>query len=653
MAKPNSQTGHGSFGGTEDESSLAHREASRGDSEGDGGHEADWEIPDAHDNSPLSRILGLVLVIVLAGVFSFVAYRKYDEARRNPASQTADATGLAPADSPAEPDAAPFAGENASHESQNSVAAISEVGTKSENAFAQSVPKSAAAFGSLDERPSERPANNPNTWQQNSSTPGKVSLSQTQPPTSQAPAQAQEPDANPFGDLGSPPERQRQQPLLQSEPRPQFANAPVATPSIKAGPGGQFPPGGSQNPAASAAMPGTTAQVASRATPAADADLQNLFPNEGNPKHEPASRSAQSVAPRSGGLEPAGLTRTAESQNHALTSQKQLAQTPPSQSEPLDNESLDEPHVAAHPATGNPGMAQLRQNSATPKPESISGLPKANRAQALLADNEREPVGDDSAFSKPQPPSGAIVRPTPQVTIQPHSSVPLKSNRSLTPAPGGPSPSAVEDPFATNRPSTATGRAGFGQPGAVDGSLASSGHAPVGRGSVTAVGTASDSGDYYEVQPADNFWTISRKKYGTSRYFQALAEHNKSRIPDPARIRPGMKVSTPTADVLEERYAQFLPGSKVQVTSAEETAKSAPTGFVVKSDGTAVYRTGEHDTLSDIAAKHLGRSSRWIQIFEMNRDKLSNPNQLKVGIELALPGDASNVAVTTDDDNRR
>src|ERR1700733_5538606 len=92
MAKPNSQTGHGSFGGTEDESSLAHREASRGDSEGDGGHEADWEIPDAHDNSPLSRILGLVLVIVLAGVFSFVAYRKYDEARHNPDALTVDAT---------------------------------------------------------------------------------------------------------------------------------------------------------------------------------------------------------------------------------------------------------------------------------------------------------------------------------------------------------------------------------------------------------------------------------------------------------------------------------------------------------------------------------------------------------------------------------
>ena len=116
-----------------------------------------------------------------------------------------------------------------------------------------------------------------------------------------------------------------------------------------------------------------------------------------------------------------------------------------------------------------------------------------------------------------------------------------------------------------------------------------------------------------------------------------------------------MKVSTPPAEALEERYGQFLPpGTKVQVTAAEDvSAKSAPTGFFVTPDGTPKYRTGENDTLSDIAAKHLGRSSRWIQIYEMNRDKLSNPNQLKVGTELILPGDASSVGLSNEDDDRR
>ena len=77
------------------------------------------------------------------------------------------------------------------------------------------------------------------------------------------------------------------------------------------------------------------------------------------------------------------------------------------------------------------------------------------------------------------------------------------------------------------------------------------------------------------------------------------------------------------------------------------------TGFFISPDGTAKYRTGEHDTLSEIASKHLGRSSRWIQIYEMNRDKLSNPNQVKVGLELALPGDASSVGLSSEVDERR
>ncbi len=37
----------------------------------------------------------------------------------------------------------------------------------------------------------------------------------------------------------------------------------------------------------------------------------------------------------------------------------------------------------------------------------------------------------------------------------------------------------------------------------------------------------------------------------------------------------------------------------------------------------------------------------------MNRDKLSNPNQVKVGLELALPGDASSVGLSSEVDERR
>ncbi len=50
---------------------------------------------------------------------------------------------------------------------------------------------------------------------------------------------------------------------------------------------------------------------------------------------------------------------------------------------------------------------------------------------------------------------------------------------------------------------------------------------------------------------------------------------------------------------------------------------------------TYVVRPG--DTLSTIAARCLGSSQRYQEIFEANRDVLVNPNALQVGMELRLP----------------
>jgi nucleoid-associated protein YgaU len=656
MAKPNFQTGHGPLGGTEDESALAHGEASRSDAESDGGSEADWEIPTAPDNSPLSRILGLVLVVVLAGVFSFVAYRKYDEARRNPASQTADATGggASPSDLSTESQAPPFSGDENTKIGSNSSAGNPAAAPKPAALFAQNGSASADSFQSFEDRGSSHSQSGlPRSPQQNPAAPGRVAL--TQAPTTGSPngATGREPDANPFGDLGGSP-GQPQQPPTQSEPPQQFAGGTAsASVSIKANGAGGLTPTGSQNSLGSAVTAKGPQAGPPHAAPAGDdADMQNLFPNEKAPKKESAAPNPQNVAARGTSFEPTGLTRTADLESQRA--QKQLAQTPPTQGEPLDNEQLEESRPTGRSTMDNRGVARVQQDSQGPMPVSTrAGVPTAGRAEALLASKERSPIGDDSPFGTSATSSGASPRPIPQATVQPQP----RAASVTKPSDGGVlSPSASDDPFTSHRPTASGGLGGrSGSLSSADGALSQSGRMPAAGGAVSPVGTTSDAGDYYVVQPQDNFWTISRKKYGTSRYFQALAELNKSRIPDPSRMRPGMKVSTPAAEILEERYGQFLPpGTRVQVTAAEETStKSAPTGFFVSPDGTPKYRTTEKDTLSDIAARHLGRSSRWIQIYEMNRDKLSSPNQLKVGTELALPGDASNVALSSEDDERR
>lgn len=141
--------------------------------------------------------------------------------------------------------------------------------------------------------------------------------------------------------------------------------------------------------------------------------------------------------------------------------------------------------------------------------------------------------------------------------------------------------------------------------------------------------------DICEVRPGDNYWKISRRMYGTSRYFSALALYNRHRVRDPKKLRPGMKVLIPDALVLEDKYPELFRDS--------EPREQAPGGYFVQRDGTPAYRIGERDTLSEIAQKHLGRSSRWIQIYRLNRNVLSNPNRLKPGTVIILPDSATNV----------
>lgn len=153
----------------------------------------------------------------------------------------------------------------------------------------------------------------------------------------------------------------------------------------------------------------------------------------------------------------------------------------------------------------------------------------------------------------------------------------------------------------------------------------------------------------YPVQSGDSYWKISQKVYGTARYYRVLAEYNSKAIPDPAKMRPGMIVQTPDESILRR---MLLANSSA---SAGSPAATRPVGSppVTPSQGVFFdeknqprYRVGKSDTLTTIAADHLGRWARWRQIYEMNRDQLDNPNKLQIGMILKLPADATRTAMT-------
>jgi len=216
-------------------------------------------------------------------------------------------------------------------------------------------------------------------------------------------------------------------------------------------------------------------------------------------------------------------------------------------------------------------------------------------------------------------------------------------------------PAVERTPFAADGDSVATRDFGA-RTGTRPQSFDASGTAqPIGAGGRSAFGLGPGGPQpedpvpaVYAVQSGDSYWTISRRHYGTARYFQALAEYNRRRIPDPRLMRPGMKVLVPSRQLLETRYAGLLPR-----TVAATGGPARTVGFQIDANGDPVYNVGSDDTLTDIARLHLGRRSRWIQIFRMNRDQLPSPHKLKPGTVLRMPADATRLPLAPDAGLRR
>ena len=155
-----------------------------------------------------------------------------------------------------------------------------------------------------------------------------------------------------------------------------------------------------------------------------------------------------------------------------------------------------------------------------------------------------------------------------------------------------------------------------------------------------AAPAAPDDGSTFNsvvVQNGDNYTKISKRVYGSVKYFSALAVFNQHRIPEPKNMRPGMVILVPEKEVLEERYPELFIDSQPKVAEIAE--------FFLLDDGSPAYRVGERETISQIAERYLGRSSRWIEIYRLNQSVLKDPNKLKAGLILALPADATEVNV--------
>ena len=84
------------------------------------------------------------------------------------------------------------------------------------------------------------------------------------------------------------------------------------------------------------------------------------------------------------------------------------------------------------------------------------------------------------------------------------------------------------------------------------------------------------------------------------------------------------RVPSPQASVTTTRQEQAVRSTE---TAASPNPEDVPRTYTVQSG----------DTLSTISRRFYGTPSRWIDIFQANRDRLSSENSLRVGQEIRIP----------------
>ncbi len=133
-----------------------------------------------------------------------------------------------------------------------------------------------------------------------------------------------------------------------------------------------------------------------------------------------------------------------------------------------------------------------------------------------------------------------------------------------------------------------------------------------------AAPTAGPALRVHEVRPGESLSSICQRYYGDQRFIEKLAAYNN--IDDPDNIWGGVRLKVPPLEVL-------APGTPGKPAKAPAKAGAKP----------ARYEVQDGDTLCSIAQRLLQSRSRWKQLYEVNREVISDPDKLQPGSVLRIP----------------
>lgn len=136
---------------------------------------------------------------------------------------------------------------------------------------------------------------------------------------------------------------------------------------------------------------------------------------------------------------------------------------------------------------------------------------------------------------------------------------------------------------------------------------------------------------FYTWQSGDSFRSVAAKYYGDPAKFTILRRSNEGR----ENVQAGEKILVPVFDLDAPRPVDAALASPAAAKSG--TQAKAPTKAVDAAGGPRVHVVQDGESLWKIAKLELGDGGRWNEIYEANRDVLSKPEAVHVGLKLRIP----------------
>lgn len=249
-----------------------------------------------------------------------------------------------------------------------------------------------------------------------------------------------------------------------------------------------------------------------------------------------------------------------------------------------------------------------------PQPSDVSEPDKGGDPEDEFTRSVRRMAGlDDEASADDASPAAA----TPDDDAKPEAQ-PTTVERTDA----GPTATPPGSPAATNRDAAARPT---GQPGTTDRRPAPN-SATGARldGALPGVTRLAPGTQRHTVAAGDTLWTIAEYFYGDGSLHPKIAAANPD--VDPRRLTIGQVLTIPPKDAPTP-----TPGSAQPATATSNENAASPRAR----QHTYVVEHG--DSLSSIARDVLGDARRWRELYELNRDRIDDVNNIPVGLDLKLP----------------